>query len=177
MNHPYINVNAQNNTGGTALHIASGHENPKVVKLLLSHHTNAAAADFIINLPNSAGSTALHLASMHGTFEVVEFLLNHTNAINVINLPNHKGNTPLHMACIYNGNLDVIKLIVEAGANVNLQNKLGNTPIDLAIESQYTSVVEYLEKEDATEKLSIKSSELNNPVAQQLQPLSIQKSI
>lgn len=59
------------------------------------------------------------------------------------------GWTPLHHAC-HAGQLDIIKLLVEAGADVNSPTFSGATPLMRAIESSRPCCVEYLIKSGAT---------------------------
>ena len=53
------------------------------------------------------------------------------------------GNTPLHIAA-QNGHLDLVKLLVEKGANVNLVNKKNNTPLHMSLSYDYIEVSEFL---------------------------------
>lgn len=56
--------------------------------------------------------------------------------------------TPLHHAC-HAGQLDIIKLLLEAGASVDPPTLNGATPLMRAIESCRPSCVEYLIKAGA----------------------------
>lgn len=56
--------------------------------------------------------------------------------------------TPLHHAC-HAGQLDIIKLLVEAGAAVNTPTLSGATPLMRAIESSRPCCVDYLIKAGA----------------------------
>ncbi|KAL0165409.1 hypothetical protein M9458_041162, partial [Cirrhinus mrigala] len=56
--------------------------------------------------------------------------------------------TPLHHAC-HAGQLDIIQLLLEAGASVDLPTLNGATPLMRAIESCRPSCVEYLIKAGA----------------------------
>lgn len=49
-----------------------------------------------------------------------------------INFGDHNGNTPLHIAVATN-NLEVAKLLLEKGANLEIKNKNNLTPLSLAI--------------------------------------------
>ena len=48
-----------------------------------------------------------------------------------INKKNKNGDTPLHLA-IQKGDYDIIKLLLDNGANIKIKNKKGITPFDLA---------------------------------------------
>ena len=47
-----------------------------------------------------------------------------------IDVSNRIGQTPLHMACLW-GRYMSVKLIIDAGANLNLQNKFDSTPLHM----------------------------------------------
>eukprot|EP00604_Paraphysomonas_vestita_P002492 CAMPEP_0174818562 /NCGR_PEP_ID=MMETSP1107-20130205/1294_1 /TAXON_ID=36770 /ORGANISM="Paraphysomonas vestita, Strain GFlagA" /LENGTH=158 /DNA_ID=CAMNT_0016030583 /DNA_START=257 /DNA_END=733 /DNA_ORIENTATION=+ len=53
------------------------------------------------------------------------------------------GNTPLHIAA-QNGHLDLVKLLVEKGGDVNLTNKKNNTPLHMSLSYDYIEVSEFL---------------------------------
>ena len=55
------------------------------------------------------------------------------------------GFTALHAAA-HNGQIEMIKLLVAAGANPKLKNNKNKTPEDLAREKGHEEVVEYLKQ-------------------------------
>lgn len=54
-----------------------------------------------------------------------------------------EGDSCLHIAA-GRGDLQAVKLLVDAGINVNLRGDLGNTPLHYAHKSAHTEVVEFL---------------------------------
>lgn len=50
---------------------------------------------------------------------------------------------PIHLACV-NGNFNIVKLLVENEANLNVQDNDGNTPLIKSIESGQEHLVKYL---------------------------------
>lgn len=62
---------------------------------------------------------------------------------NVEKKVNEKGETPLHQACI-NGNLNLVKRLVESGHSVNVRDYAGWTPLHEACNYGFYDIVEYL---------------------------------
>jgi len=139
-------VNEGDGAGNTPLHyvIYSGSNNLKLVELLIKH-----GAD-----PNSKAAeecfTPIHLAVVLNNVKMVKTLLKY--GANPDGLDPHfegvdsYGDTPLHFAlggfedgrtlCYedhYKGfNLEITKVLLEAGADVTIKNSKGNTPLDIA---------------------------------------------
>ncbi|WP_353284266.1 ankyrin repeat domain-containing protein [Wolbachia endosymbiont (group A) of Lasioglossum fulvicorne] len=80
------NVNAQNDTGKTPLHVAAEHDHKEVVEALLK------VEGINVNAQDGYGSTPLHLAAKMGHTEIVKDLLD--KGANV-NAEDEEGNTPL----------------------------------------------------------------------------------
>jgi len=70
-------------------------------------------------------TTVLHKAAAESNARDIKWLLEN-NPI----LPDQEGNTPLHIAAQHN-NLEVFKVLVESGANVDDKNAAGVVPIGL----------------------------------------------
>jgi uncharacterized protein len=78
---------------------------------------------------NKPGWTPLHYAASSGQVLVIEFLLEHSAYIDAES-PN--GSTPLMMAAMY-GSPEAVKVLIQAGADLNVQNQLGLTALDFAV--------------------------------------------
>jgi len=76
-----------------------------------------------VNDVNDRGESALHATSNP---ECIAMLLDHGANVNA---QNSEGATPLHLNV---GNLEVVKILLAAGANKNLKLKTGEKPIDFA---------------------------------------------
>ena len=74
--------------------------------------------------------------------EVLEQFLKSTTYIN-LNYIDAEGESPLHRGCLQ-GNLEIIKLLVEYGANQSIKNKLGWFPIHIASFYGHIDVLMYL---------------------------------
>jgi ankyrin repeat protein len=48
------------------------------------------------------------------------------------------------MYAVDNGNLDISKLLIENGANIDVKSKLGETALDIASKHSYTDIVKLL---------------------------------
>lgn len=118
--------------GRSALHLAAEHGYLQVCDALL---TNKA----FINSKARNGRTALHLAAMNGYAHLVKFLIRDHNAmIDVLTL---KKQTPLHLAAA-SGQMEVCKLLLELGANIDATDELGQKPIHAAAQNNYSEVVQ-----------------------------------
>jgi ankyrin repeat protein len=58
-------------------------------------------------------------------------------------LPDHEGDTPLH-AAVKRGDMDIAKLFLDRGANVNAKNKNNSTPLHMAALSGHFHVTQLL---------------------------------
>jgi len=84
-----------------------------------------------ITILDAAGMSALHLAAgMYGMHTIVPLLIN--NSPHLINLKDSvTGRTALHFAAVY-GRIDIINMLIERGADVNIEDLGGATALDLA---------------------------------------------
>lgn len=118
--------------GRSALHLAAEHGYLQVCDALL---TNKA----FINSKARNGRTALHLAAMNGYAHLVKFLIRDHNAmIDVLTL---KKQTPLHLAAA-SGQIEVCKLLLELGANIDATDEMGEKPIHAAAQNNNSEVVQ-----------------------------------
>jgi uncharacterized protein len=80
-----------------------------IVKLLLAHHADT-------NVKNCLGNTPLHIACIMGRADIVEILLHHE--IDTSNERNEEG-----------GYLEVVRLMIENGLDMNIRDNDGETPL------------------------------------------------
>ena len=76
---------------------------------------------------------------------VKEFLRCKAN-LNIKNLKS--GLTPLHIAC-YNDNLEMIKILLEGGANINEVDNKGNTPLSFLVKYGKDKLIKFLKENGA----------------------------
>ena len=119
LSNPKTDVDLSNKSGETPLMIASIQGNLALVKTLVLKHK--AILDHI-------GWTPLHYACAKGHLEVAEFLIVNGALIDSVSL---NGTTPLMMA-VQSGNEQLVKLLLDKGANLQLRNTQGLSAIDIA---------------------------------------------
>ena len=136
--------NIQNMNGQTALWFANHRHDFQVVEVLLKHHANP-------NIKDYTGHSELHFAvlgplkrdtkfhfpstSMTGTVEdyikIIQLLIGHSSID--IDAVNENGFTSLMFASMH-GCTEAVELLLEAGANPNIQTKTSTTIKDLMSE-------------------------------------------
>jgi len=139
-----VEVGHRDKQGFAAIHEAAGRGNLGVVQLLLDH-----GAD--INSLSDAGWTPLtNAAWAPNAAEIGRFLIQHGASVNPDPCREVKSctcgpnfNTPLHQACAMN-KADLVKILIDNGAKVNLLNREGWPPMFSAVRSGNAEVVAYL---------------------------------
>jgi len=86
--------------------------------------------------------TALHYAAMMGHITVVEALLTSMQAV-AIDAQAEDGRTPLMLAA-ERGKIEVVRLLIECGADIHLTNKKGKTAVYVARERQHYDIAALL---------------------------------
>ncbi|XP_030630269.1 KN motif and ankyrin repeat domain-containing protein 2 [Chanos chanos] len=132
-------VNMVDDNGNTALHYSVSNSNFRIVRILLD--TGVCDAD----LRNKAGYTAIMLAALTPAdspedIKVVQQLmqLGDVNA-----RVGQVGQTALHLA-VRHGRLPIVRLLLEQGANPNVQDRAGTTPLIIACDRGHTEIVKVL---------------------------------
>jgi ankyrin repeat protein len=113
-------VNVRDRSNSTLLHEASASGNFDVMELLLSH-----GAD--VDVHDHRGDSPLHRAFHHQNFDAVKILVNR-GAVNVCDRSN---STLLHEAA-GSGNIDIIRLLLDRDADVNVLDRCGDSPLHKA---------------------------------------------
>lgn len=110
----------------THLRSAASTNNVELLQFYLEKGTNPNAADHY-------NRTALHLAAAQGYIDIINLLIQYKADPNV---RDKLGNTPLHLASCSGGSgtkgLAIIRILLQAGTNLESINSLGNNPLDLA---------------------------------------------
>lgn len=90
---------------------------------------------------NKSGWTPLHYAASGGHVDIITHLLAHQAHIDAES-PN--GTTPLMMAAMY-GSPQAVKVLIQAGADLQLKNQLGLSAWDFAVRGQRQNAKELIE--------------------------------
>ena len=107
----------------TPLHLAALKEQPKNVQILLQHGAN-------VDAQNTKSNTALHLAVRDGIFKVGELFPDDQLSPDQVYL--------------FKQAMEVMKLLLNEGANVNLANRDKMTPLHFAVALNYADVARIL---------------------------------
>lgn len=128
----HVNVFCRCKFGHTALHYAAMFGHLHAVEYLISK------IGLQVDATDNEMGTALHCACQKGHYAVAKYFVNtpclHINTSTRI--------TPLHSACD-GGNLEIVKLLLEHGANMYATDVDGRTPLHYACYRGHINIAEY----------------------------------
>ncbi|GIY11620.1 KN motif and ankyrin repeat domain-containing protein 3 [Caerostris extrusa] len=132
-------VNLADANGNTALHYAISYGNFDVVSILI----DSKVCD--VNKKNKAGYTSIMLVALadmknDAHHYVVQRLFN----IGDINMKATQNGQTALMLAVSHGKKDIVKILLDAGAEVNLQDKDGSTALMCAAEHGHIDIVKIL---------------------------------
>ncbi|ODN00504.1 KN motif and ankyrin repeat domain-containing protein 1 [Orchesella cincta] len=132
-------VNMPDGNGNTAMHYAVSHGNFDVVSILL----DSKVCD--PNKANKAGYTSVMLVSLAKILtETHRQVVRRLFSLGDVNIKAAQhGQTALMLGASH-GRLDTVKLLIEAGADVNIQDEDGSTSLMCAAEHGHGDIVKFL---------------------------------
>ena len=128
-------VNHRDECGRTPLYIALSNGNPIIVRKLLD-----TGAD--VNAVDNDNCTCIHNYSI--TLECLDIVLCY-GGLNLINKQDDYGYTPLHIA-IQAGNIAIIPRLLDCCADPNIPDMKGITPLEYAKSTEFTEVIELINR-------------------------------
>ena len=133
-------VSKKDNYGATAAHIAAEYGRNDVLRHLLISGVN-------VDEKGECNLTLLHKAACWNLHSTVEMLLNEFDGRSIVNNnSNDFKRTPLTCAIRYSGDLAMVKILINAGANKEKVDRDNKTALDHANELQKLDIVNYLQK-------------------------------
>ncbi|KAK5981003.1 putative Ion channel nompc, partial [Trichostrongylus colubriformis] len=126
------NPNARDDKGQTPLHLAAENDYPDVVKLFLKMKQNNRG---VLTAIDHNGFTCAHIAAMKGSLAVVKELMMIDKAMA----------TTLHMAAA-GGHANIVKILLENGANAEDENAHGMTALHLGAKNGFVPILEAFDK-------------------------------
>jgi ankyrin repeat protein len=146
---PQTKVEIRNDKDESPLMLASLKGHLSLVKKLVERDADV----------NKTGWTALHYAASGGHLQVIDFLLENSAYIDAES-PN--GTTPLMMAAMY-GSPESVKLLIQAGADLNVKNMQGMTALDFAVRADRQNSKELIET--GLQRLAARAARMAMPPA------------
>ncbi|MCJ1230361.1 Ankyrin-2 [Toensbergia leucococca] len=131
---PSHTIDEKDADGQTALFWAAIRADSQAVSLLLG-----AGADF--NSQNNHGVRILTAAIMSNDTCCVQKILTSGADINYVQAD---GYTPLHHSCRYGVDVEILKALLDRGANTNARTRLGHTPLMIATFNMRTATAKVL---------------------------------
>ena len=162
----YVDIEVTSNTGATPLYLVCKHGSHNdisidIIKALLLADIGDDEEDKYINKKAEHGYFPLYIASKNGDEDIVELLLAYSANIEE---KNEQGQTALMIAIQQNNNkshLEVIKMLLEAGADFLYTDNTGHTALDWAQQNDDDDVIRLLIQyapDSPTPSLSSRSS-------------------
>ncbi|KAK2152065.1 hypothetical protein LSH36_340g00013 [Paralvinella palmiformis] len=132
-------VNLADANGNTALHYAVSHCNMEIVNLLLDTQS------IDVNKQNKAGYTAIMLASLaQVTTDRQREIISKMFSMGDVNARASQAGQTALMLAVSHGRQNMVQMLLEAGAKVNMQDEDGSTALMCASEHGHTDIVKML---------------------------------
>ena len=142
---PLINNKDSNNRNALFYSIlAEKGDNADIVLTLIKSNINVNDCEFFHIQKSVEGHSPLTLATKKNLKNTVKALLDNNSNLD-FQIPLN-GNTALHFAVI-NNNPEIVKMLINSKANIEVKNKDNKTSMQLAFDFSYGEIFEILKKE------------------------------
>lgn len=156
-------VNKLNNEGNTILHIALSKKNPNIISMCIKLGCS-------IDAKNNEDETPLYYAIRSGIYNNVLTIVNNYANIYIVN---NEGESPFIIACLNdNRNIQIVRLLVEKGANIDGKTKENKTILETLLEKKENSIQDH---EIRSYLQNIKVKALNYDLEKELTPEQTKK--
>jgi len=127
-------INAVNTQLNTPLHLAIMNGNDEVSKLLIEKGSD-------LSKKNIVKKTPLHLTVRYNRRTIAELLIAKGSAIDS---KDDRQRTPLGLATRETGDVDMAKLLIQNGADINVRDVDNNMPLNFAAWKGFTGIIDLL---------------------------------
>ncbi|KAK2675010.1 Ankyrin repeat [Fusarium oxysporum f. sp. vasinfectum] len=146
-------INAQDSTGKTALHVAIEHGLDAEAQTLIQNEAD-------IGIGDNEGQQPLYHACVEGNTELVKLLLSKSA---IVNAASNNGETPLAAAC-RNGHTEIVNILLDEKANTKTADEEKWTPLHWASWENHKEIVKRLLDEDTSNINAIETNENWTPI-------------
>ncbi|TVY68341.1 Ankyrin-3 [Fusarium oxysporum f. sp. cubense] len=146
-------INAQDSTGKTALHVAIEHGLDAEAQTLIQNEAD-------IGIGDNEGQQPLYHACVEGNTELVKLLLSKSA---IVNAASNNGETPLAAAC-RNGHTEIVNILLDEKANTKTADEEKWTPLHWASWDNHKEIVNHLLDEDTSNINAIETNENWTPI-------------
>jgi ankyrin repeat protein len=152
-----VPIDSRDGDDYTPLMRAAEHGQLEACRVLLEAGADAHA------ISSYTGIDALYIACADGNLAIARELLSRGVSLAARKSgPSDLGYTPL-MAAVLSGNLELVRHLVEAGADVNAVARTGDTALKWAKEQRQQAIYAYLKQQGARPKTPVKASSRTLP--------------
>ena len=131
-------MNKAKHSGTSPAYIAAQKGNIDILNFLITNGVD-------VGQKNYQKFTILHVAATYNHHSIVELLLNEPKIKKMIDdTSNIDNDTPLTRAIYFDGDLEMIKLLINNGANKDKAGYQNKTPLEWAREKEKSDIVKYL---------------------------------